>query len=99
MIGDVELIHIIFALGEDAYTGSISREIRKKTDREVHVGWLHMRLNRLKSLGLLVQIKSQERVNGHRPKSFVRLTPKGVEVGRLQSAPGRATASLRSALD
>jgi hypothetical protein len=77
MIGDVELIQIIFALGENAYTGSIARELRKRLGRDVHVGWLHMRLNRLKSLGFLIQTKAADRVEGHRPKSFVRVTPKG----------------------
>lgn len=99
MIGDVELIRIIFALGDEAYTGSITRAIRTKIGRDIHVGWLHMRLNRLKSLGLLRQEKDRERANGGRPKSFVRLTPKGEEIGRLGAEPGRANASLRGALD
>jgi DNA-binding PadR family transcriptional regulator len=99
MIDDVGLIQIIFALGTEAYTGSIAREIRKRVGQEVHVGWLHMRLNRLKSLGLLKQEKGEERVNGNRPKSFIRLTPKGEEIGQLQAEPGRASARLRDALD
>jgi DNA-binding PadR family transcriptional regulator len=99
MIDDVELVQIIFALGQDAYTGSIAREIRKKVGRDVHVGWLHMRLNRLKSLGLLKQEKQRTRANGSRPKAFVRLTPKGEEIGQLAAEPGRANASLRGVLD
>ena len=99
MIGDVELIQIIFTLGAEAYTGSIARAVRRRVGRQVHVGWLHMRLNRLKSLGLLKQEKDRQRTNGMRPKSFVRLTPKGEAIGRLGAEPGRAHASLRDAFN
>jgi hypothetical protein len=98
MIADVELIQIISELGSDAYTGSISRAVRSKTNESVQVGWLHMRINRLKSGGLLQQEKGSEIANGNRPKSFVRLTPKGQEIARLRNEPGRANALLRSAL-
>jgi len=99
MIGDIELVRIIFALGENAYTGSISRAIRQRVGRDVHVGWLHMRLNRLKSAGLLKQERDREQGNGSRPKSYVRLTPKGEKIGQLGTEQGRASARLRDALD
>ncbi|HEX4077440.1 MAG TPA: hypothetical protein VHX61_01010 [Rhizomicrobium sp.] len=99
MISDIELIQIIFALGDDAYTGSITRAVSAKTGQHVQVGWLHMRINRLKALGLLLQEKNNRLPNGARSKSFVKLTLKGQEIGRLQGEPGRATASLRRAME
>jgi hypothetical protein len=99
MISDVELIQIIFALGSNAYTGSITRAVRGKIGGDVQVGWLHMRLNRLRSLGLLKQEKGEIPEKGNRPKSFVRLTQKGLEIGQFQDGPGRASASLREAFD
>lgn len=99
MISDIELIEIIYLLGDDAYTGSISRAVGAKTGQPVQVGWLHMRLNRLKTMGLIRQEKGTAQPNGMRTKSFVRLTPKGHEVGRFHGQPGRAAASLRAALE
>ena len=92
MISDVELIQLIFALGDEAYTGSIARAIRQTTGLSVHVGWLHMRLNRLKARGLRLREKRSGPVNGGRPKSFVRLTPTGQESGECRGEPGLASA-------
>lgn len=99
MISDIELIEIIFLLGDEAYTGSISRAITAKTGQYVQVGWLHMRLNRLKGMGLIRQERGNRLPNGMRSKSFIRLTQKGEAIGRLHGEPGRAAASLRAALE
>jgi PadR family transcriptional regulator PadR len=80
-LGEVE--HLVLAsmlrLGEDAYGGSVIREIEARTGREVPAGTVYVTLDRLEEKGLLTSSQGvTEPGRGGRPRRMVALTKDGL---------------------
>jgi DNA-binding PadR family transcriptional regulator len=87
----------VLRLGDQAYGGSVSREIEERTGRSVSRGALYVTLDRLEEKGLLRSLLGQPTpARGGRAKRHLSVTPGGVAALRGNRA---ALQSLWQGLD
>ena len=80
-IGEFEhmVLAAVMRLGEEAYGGSIIKEIQQETGRRVPSGSVSITLDRLESKGYLTShMGSPQARRGGRPKRFVTVTKTGL---------------------
>lgn len=76
----------ISRLGEDAYGGTIRKEIEVRTGRGVSVGALYATLGRLSDKGFLEQREDPHGRTGRgRPRKYCTLTSAGEEATRMSA--------------
>lgn len=84
-LSELEL-HVLLAvsrLGDDAYGGSVRREIEDRSGRRVWIGPLYTTLARLGDQGLVTaQMGEPLPVRGGRSRRYYRLTPAGARALR-----------------
>lgn len=98
-LGDLEelVLLAVLRLGEDAYGGSVRRELKRRAGRSVSVSTVYVTLIRLEEKGLMAsEVGDATTRRGGRPKRHFRLTPDGVDALRASEA---ARAGLREGLD
>jgi PadR family transcriptional regulator PadR len=75
-------LHVLLAihrLGDDAYGGSVMREIEERSGRRVWIGPLYTSLGKLESAGYVAsRIGEPLAVRGGRSRKHVTLTPAGL---------------------
>jgi DNA-binding PadR family transcriptional regulator len=84
-LGEFELMVVLalIRLGEDAYGVPISREIEKRTGREVAIGSVYAALERLEEKGLVAsRLGDPTAARGGRAKRYFRITSNGLNEAR-----------------
>ncbi len=97
-LGDLEELALlaVLRLGEDAYGGSVRRELARRAGRAVSVSTVYVTLIRLEEKGLVTsRVGEATTRRGGRPKRHFRATPEGVDALRTSEA---ARTSLRDGL-
>lgn len=84
-LGEFELMVVLalIRLGEDAYGVPISREIEKRSGREVAIGSVYAALERLEEKGLVAsRLGEPTAERGGRAKRYFRITSNGLKEAR-----------------
>jgi len=84
-LGEFELMVVLalIRLGEDAYGVPISREIEKRSGREVAIGSVYAALERLEEKGLVTsRLGEPTAERGGRAKRYFRITDSGLNEAR-----------------
>ena len=84
-LGEFELMVVLalIRLGEDAYGVPISREIEKRSGREVAIGSVYAALERLEEKGLVTsKLGESTAERGGRAKRYFRITGEGLREAR-----------------
>jgi PadR family transcriptional regulator, regulatory protein PadR len=86
MLGEFEYLLISAAaqLGDEAYGAAIREQIEATTGRKCSIGALYTTIDRLETKGLLkTWMGDATPERGGRAKRMVRVTPKGVQAGKV----------------
>src|SRR5216683_3699731 len=86
MLGEFEYLLISAAarLGDQAYGAAIREDLQAATGRKCSIGALYTTIDRLETKGLLkTWIGDATPQRGGRAKRMVRVTPKGVQAGKV----------------
>ena len=98
-LGDLEQMVLLAVLqsGEDAYGGSVSRELEARAERKVSRGALYVTIDRLEKKGMLSsRLGESTPGRGGRRKRHLEVTPTGVATLR---AAKKSWTSLWAGLD